>query len=86
MKIRIVRRGGFAGMTMSHEVDTASLPPADRQSVENLARRAMRHPAERKRALTPDAFEFEITIDGERYVVGDDNPVWRALIERVGVQ
>ncbi len=31
----------------------------------------------------PDAFEYEITIDGKTYVVSDEHPAWRALIERL---
>ncbi len=86
MKIRIVRRGGFAGMTVSHELDTASLAPEARHAVEELARKAIANPPGPERSRIPDAFEYEIAIDGRRYVVGDDDPAWRALIERVAVQ
>ena len=84
MHITITRSGGFAGLTRRREIDTASLAPDVCAAVERLAGDAARHPAKRNRM--PDAFEYEITIDGKTYVVSGDEPAWRALIERVGLQ
>jgi hypothetical protein len=79
MRISVSRRGGFAGTTIHREIDTTRL--AGRDELERLARRACAQPAERPRM--PDAFEYEITIDGKTYVVSDEHPAWRALIERL---
>lgn len=79
MKIRITRTGGFAGRTLGREVDTAKVRGG--RQIEKLAERARRRPA--SPARTPDAFAYEIVIDGTTYVTGGDDPAWGALIERL---
>lgn len=81
MVIEVKRSGGFAGITIHRRIDTATLPEAARKEMERLCAAAQaRLPAPHRGA---DAFVYEVTIDGARYVAGDENPAWRALIERV---
>lgn len=78
MRISVTRSGGFAGRTIHREIDTAAL--AGGAEIERLAASAVSHPGG---ASMPDAFRYEVAIDGVNYVVGDEHPAWRALIERI---
>lgn len=84
MRISITRRGGFAGLTLRREIDTAELDPSAANVLQQLVQKAMAGGSAPSRM--PDAFEYEITIDGRTYNVSDDLPAWRALIERTGLQ
>jgi hypothetical protein len=79
MRIALTRSGGFAGITQHREIDTAQLAPADRSDIERLVARAQAESPSRDGS--PDAFEYEITIDGHRYVTSDAAGAWRELIE-----
>ena len=79
MRIALVRSGGFAGITLRREIDTTRLPADERKRIEQLALRARTEPA--TAGDTPDAFEYEITIDGARYLVDGSSLAWHALIE-----
>lgn len=81
MKIALTRSGGFAGITLHRELDTARLPPRKRKSLEKLAARVRSEPA--SPASSPDAFQHEITIDGVRYLIGDPAGAWLELIEHL---
>ncbi len=81
MKISLTRSGGFAGITLWREIDTATLPADERRPIELLASRARVERASPN--AEPDSFDFEITIDGARYVVDGSTPAWHALIERI---
>lgn len=63
MEIAFQRSGGFAGITMGVDVDTAKLPAAEGQELERLVERleasgAGETPAPGK----PDRFQYEITV------------------------
>jgi hypothetical protein len=57
------------------------LPVEEKRIVEQLAARARVERASPN--AEPDGFEYEITIDGVRYVVDGSSPAWHALIERL---
>ena len=59
MKVTVRRTGGFAGLARTFAVDTATLPPARAAEIERLARAL---PPARP---SPDAFAYEVTVDGE---------------------
>lgn len=79
MRIALARSGGFSGITMRREIDTARLPADERHKIEKLALRARTERSATSDA--PDAFEYEIDIDGARYVVDGSSPAWHSLIE-----
>ncbi len=79
MRIAVTRGGGFAGIKQQREIDTAKLSPAERREIEELVTRAR---GERPSPAThPDEFEYEITIDGERYPAGPGAGAWGRLID-----
>jgi hypothetical protein len=82
MRITIDRSGGFANIPLHRELDTASLPPARAAEIERLATAARNAPAAPSH-LMPDAFVYEITIDGMRYVLTEVKGAWGTLIERL---
>lgn len=84
MLIRVTRTGGFAGITRRREIDTADLDPHAAEVLRRLAETAMSGGG--AAAAAPDAFAYQVDIDGTTYLVSGDDPVWRALLERVGVQ
>jgi hypothetical protein len=61
MRIRVARSGGFAGLTLRGEVDTADQP--DQDSWDALVRAAAldQAPPDDPR---PDRFQYEIDVDG----------------------
>ncbi|HXH37434.1 MAG TPA: protealysin inhibitor emfourin [Thermoanaerobaculia bacterium] len=79
MRITIDRTGGFANIRRHREVDTGTLPKAEAEEIERLATEARKTPG--LSAPMPDAFTYEITIDGVRYVVNEPAGAWEALIE-----
>jgi hypothetical protein len=81
MRIELTRSGGFAGITRHHEIETAKLDAAERREIEQLVAWAIAQPPSRE--ASPDAFEYEITIDGKRYVATDAQEAWRELIDRI---
>jgi hypothetical protein len=81
MRIALVRSGGFSGITLRREIDTTKLPADKRRVIEQLASRAR---AERAAPnAEADGFEYEISIDGTRYLVDGSSPAWHSLIERI---
>jgi hypothetical protein len=81
MRITLVRSGGFANIAVRREIDTAMLPAGERKALEQLAARARLERAAPN--AEPDGFEYEVDIDGARYVVDGSSPAWHALIECV---
>ncbi len=79
MRVVLTRSGGFAGTTVRRSVDTSRMPVASRQKIEKLIDEARQQPPPRD--SSPDSFQYEIEIDGERYRVGDSPGAWRVLIE-----
>ena len=79
MRIALVRSGGFSGITLRREIDTTRLPADERKKIEHLALRARVERAATNDA--PDSFEYEINIDGARYLVDGSLPAWHALID-----
>ena len=71
VKISVDRSGGFAGITLHSEVDTAKLPPAEAHEWESLVAAAdLRSIAARRgggrgrRAPgMPDAFQYDLTVE-----------------------
>jgi hypothetical protein len=81
MHITIKRSGGFANIPFRREVDTATLPPAEAAEIERLANAALTSPI--SSAPMPDAFTYEVTIDGVRHVMTETSDAWQELIERL---
>ncbi|HYS52171.1 MAG TPA: protealysin inhibitor emfourin [Thermoanaerobaculia bacterium] len=81
MRIGLTRSGGFSGVLLRREIDTAKLPADQRRMVEQLAARARIERAAPN--AEADAFEYEINIDGARYIVDGSSPAWHTLIERI---
>jgi hypothetical protein len=79
MRVVVTRSGGFAGRTVRRTVDTSRLPSAAQREIENLVAAARKQPPPRD--LSPDSFQYEIEIDGQRYDIGDGPGAWRVLIE-----
>jgi hypothetical protein len=71
MHITVRRSGGFAGLARTFAIDTATLPPARAAEIERLARAL---PPSRP---SPDAFAYEVTVDGA--TIADVNA--EALVE-----
>jgi hypothetical protein len=79
-KITFERTGGFAGVTLSTELDPAALPEADAARARKLIDEAklFEQPKQIKsRSSMPDQFEYKLTIrdKGKRHtiVVGDQS-------------
>jgi len=79
MRVVLTRSGGFAGRTMRRIIETSRLPSAAQQKIEHLVAAARMQPPPRD--PSPDSFQYEIEIDGERYDVSDGPGAWRILIE-----
>jgi hypothetical protein len=76
VKIVLHRSGGIANIPLHREVDTHAL--ADGAAVEALAHAAMKvAPPDRP---LPDAYMYELSIDGRRFVVMHPDGAWAALI------
>jgi hypothetical protein len=76
MRIALTRSGGFAGITLRRELDTATLPPHQRAQIEQLLKGAQEGPA------SPDAFSYEITAGGETFPISDESamPLLESLL------
>jgi hypothetical protein len=78
MRVRVVRRGGLAGIALRGEVESAELPPKQATAIEDLlhALPVDKPPAEPRH---PDGFQYEITFSdpsGEsRSVLLDESEV-----------
>lgn len=85
MRIALTRSGGFAGLTLRNEVDTAHLPAADRHAIEELAAAARAAPLPRESPAHPDSIAYEVDIDGKAYVLHDGKmpAAWAQLIDRM---
>jgi hypothetical protein len=79
MRITINRSGGFANIPLHREIDTSTL--ADGPEIERLATTARHEPA--SKSPMPDAYVYDITIDGLRYVMTEPTGAWGTLIERL---
>jgi hypothetical protein len=79
MRVVLTRSGGFAGMTMRRVIETSRLPSPAQQKIEHLVAAARKQPPPRD--PSPDSFQYEIEIDGQRYEVSDGPGPWRILIE-----
>jgi hypothetical protein len=79
MRVVVTRSGGFAGRTVRRIIDTSRLPSAAQHKIESLVAAARKQPPPRH--ASPDSFQYEIEIDGERYDVSDGAGAWRILIE-----
>jgi hypothetical protein len=97
VKIAVERSGGFAGMTVRSEVDTAKLPPEQAREWESLVASAdLRSIAQgrgrrggRHRPGMPDAFQYDLTVEdqGHRTHVAANEaelpPPAKELVQRV---
>lgn len=79
-KIKFVRSGGFAGVTLSSELDPGALPEDEAEQAQKLIdeARLFEQPKQIKlRSPMPDRFEYKLTIQekGKRrtIVVGDQS-------------
>jgi hypothetical protein len=85
MTITIERSGGFAGLTTTAEVRTETLPAADAQRLEGLARALPDSGGGPPEGM--DLYQYDVTVadaDGSRTVrfYGEPNPA-TALIDEV---
>ena len=80
LKVRFERSGGFAGMTLTREVDAAKLPPDEARRLRELVDGAgfFTLPASGPPARGPDRFQYVVEVEqgGRRHSVraGDDAP------------
>jgi hypothetical protein len=81
MRITIDRSGGFANIPLHREVDTSTLPPAEAAAIEKLADAAMKAPSSAK--PMPDAYNYEITIDGKKHAMTEPAGAWAELIGHI---
>lgn len=75
MRVVVTRSGGFAGLLQRRELDS------DSAALVQLVREA--RTARAVSRPMPDAYVYEIEIDGDRYEVGEGEmaPEWRRLID-----
>jgi hypothetical protein len=83
MHIAVTRTGGFAGITRKTELETTGRP--DAQRLTDLARAALAAGRSTAPSGAPDAFHYEITIDGTTIRCADPevSEAQRALINAV---
>lgn len=79
MHITLHRSGGFANVPLHRTVDTATAPGG--AEIERLAAIARATPP--PSAPMPDAYMYELTIDGEPYTVINADGPWAELIARI---
>jgi hypothetical protein len=66
MIVRHERSGGFAGITITAEVDSATLPPKQAQELKELVEKAFPLDQPKKvKATMPDQFNYEFVIEDE---------------------
>jgi len=84
MRVTVRRSGGFANIMLDREVDTSDLHPSEAATLERLVAEARNAPPP-KSAPMPDAYVFEVEIDGQRHELGehDLSRPWRDLTEWV---
>ena len=70
MRVQVRRRGGFAGVTLVADLDTATLDSKTAARVEEAL--AQLSGVEATPADHPDAFEYEFIICGRKATVGED--------------
>ncbi|MBV9026500.1 MAG: hypothetical protein JO362_22510 [Streptomycetaceae bacterium] len=83
MYIAVTRTGGFAGITRKAELETTGRP--DARQLTDLARAALTASRSPAPSGAPDAFHYEITIDGTTINLADSevSEAGRALIQAV---
>lgn len=91
MQVEVVRRGGFAGVSLRGSVDTSELPPRTADQAE-AALQALPFGRPATVPRHPDSFQYEITLahgDARRSAILDEaelpedlRPVVEAAIER----
>jgi hypothetical protein len=86
MIIRHERSGGFAGLTVTAEVDSETLTTKEAKELKELVERAFPlDQPKKKKATMPDQFEYEFVIEDDgkarKYRVNDEtiNDEMRAL-------
>jgi hypothetical protein len=81
MRVTIERSGGFAGIALRREVDSASLDELERTTLERLVHDAVAVPPSESRAM-PDAYQYDVAIDGDSRTLSEtDLPAeWQRLI------
>jgi hypothetical protein len=64
MQIRFVRSGGFTGIPLTIQVDTATLPPDQAAQIGRLVESAdfFHLPETRSASTQPDRYEYELSI------------------------
>ena len=73
MKIQFRQSGGFAGLTRSCKLDTASMSPADAGQLESMARASTKSPGVSTTGADMICYEIEITDGGrKRKLIVDD--------------
>lgn len=84
MRVTIERSGGFAGIGMRREVDSASLDELDAATLDGLVHDAVAARLPHAQPM-PDAFQYDVDIDGEARTMSEsDLPgEWSRLIEWV---
>ena len=63
MKVRYERSGGFAGITITAEVDSSTLTPKQADELKELVEKAFPpDQLKNKKATMPDQFNYEFTV------------------------
>lgn len=76
MRVSLRRTGGFAGRTIERSADTRDVPGLE--ALVNEARGSSAAAGD-----LPDAFRYEITVDGETITAGDGDALWMQVVERI---
>ena len=74
MRVEVRRTGGFAGIARAWSIDTAKLPPERAAQIERAIERMTEG-----RSSSPDAFAYEVIIDGKRREVADAEELIAAI-------
>jgi hypothetical protein len=85
MHVKIQRTGGFAGLTTTKSIDTASLPAPEIDRLEQMLESAhfFELPALIPSTPQPDRFEYQITVErnGEKHSVTAAEPALPAELK-----
>jgi hypothetical protein len=82
--VTVERSGGFAGIALRRDVDSASLDELDATTLSGLAHDALRTAAPESKPM-PDAYQYDVRIDGDARTLRETSlpSEWQRLIEWV---
>jgi hypothetical protein len=82
--VTVERSGGFAGIALRRDVDSASLGELDATTLTQLARDARATAVPESKPM-PDAYQYDVSIDGDARTLRETSlpSEWQRLIEWV---